>query len=214
MSYDGGPHKKIHQLFPVSVWEYKLDEDDMWMSEQALEFCKTLEMNMYNFPAGVRTSRGNIHKDPEMEPLMGFFADALDEIRCAQALQCHELKISLSWANLAPRGSNTGHPIHRHNYSYLSGVYYFTDGAPTTFWDPLNIRNEDTLEIIRDHINPTREIITAEPGKLLVFPGWLKHQSGPHNGSEDRWSMSFNSLPNGAVNAGPQGIPMANITVN
>ena len=204
---------KKHGLFPTDIYEFNLDKEDMWMSDQALDFIKTLEMSMYNYPAGVRTSRGDIHKEEPMQPLIGFFHDCLDYIRCDLALQVDELKISLSWANWAPGKSGAGHPLHRHPYSYLSGVYYFTEGSRTVFQDPVDIRNLDTLEIIRDHFDGPYEKFDAEPGKLLIFPGWLRHFSEPQAREDDRFTMSFNALPHGAVNAGPQGVPMARINV-
>lgn len=204
---------KTHELFPTRVYEFRLEGDDMAMSDQALEYIKTLNMQMYNFPAGVRTSKGDLHKDEPMQDMMGFFHDCLDYIRCDLALQAEELRISLSWANWAPPGSGAGHPLHRHNYSYLSGVYYFTEGSDTVFHDPVDIRNLDTLEITRDFFDGPEEHIKAEPGKLLIFPGWLRHYSNPHAGKSDRYTMSFNSLPHGPVNAGPQGVPMANLNI-
>ena len=204
---------KKHGLFPTDIYEFRLDEEDMWMSDKALDFIKTLEMSMYNYPAGVRTSRGDIHKEEPMLPLIGFFHDCLEYMRCDLALQVEELKISLSWANWAPGKSGAGHPLHRHPYSYLSGVYYFTEGSRTVFQDPVDIRNLDTLEIIRDHFDGPYEKFEAEPGKLLIFPGWLRHFSEPQAREEDRFTMSFNALPHGAVNAGPQGVPMARINV-
>ena len=204
---------KKHGLFPTDIYEFRLDEEDMWMSDKALDFIKTLEMSMYNYPAGVRTSRGDIHKEEPMLPLIGFFHDCLEYMRCDLALQVEELKISLSWANWAPGKSGAGHPLHRHPYSYLSGVYYFTEGSRTVFQDPVDIRNLDTLEIIRDHFDGPYEKFEAEPGKLLIFPGWLRHYSEPQAREDDRFTMSFNALPHGAVNAGPQGVPMARINV-
>ena len=204
---------KKHGLFPTDIYEFRLDEEDMWMSDKALDFIKTLEMSMYNYPAGVRTSRGDIHKEEPMLPLIGFFHDCLEYMRCDLALQVEELKISLSWSNWAPGKSGAGHPLHRHPYSYLSGVYYFTEGSRTVFQDPVDIRNLDTLEIIRDHFDGPYEKFEAEPGKLLIFPGWLRHFSEPQAREDDRFTMSFNALPHGAVNAGPQGVPMARINV-
>lgn len=204
---------KKHGLFPTDIYEFRLEDEDMWMSDKALDYIKTLEMSMYNYPAGVRTSRGDIHKEEPMLPLIGFFHDCLEYMRCDLALQVEELKISLSWANWAPGKSGAGHPLHRHPYSYLSGVYYFTEGSRTVFQDPVDIRNLDTLEIIRDHFDGPYEKFEAEPGKLLIFPGWLRHFSEPQAREDDRFTMSFNALPHGAVNAGPQGVPMARINV-
>ena len=204
---------KKHGLFPTDIYEFRLEDEDMWMSDQALDYIKTLEMSMYNYPAGVRTSRGDIHKEEPMLPLITFFHDCLEYMRCDLVLQVEELKISLAWANWAPGKSGAGHPLHRHPYSYLSGVYYFTEGSRTVFQDPVDIRNLDTLEIIRDHFDGPYEKFEAEPGKLLIFPGWLRHFSEPQAREDDRFTMSFNALPHGAVNAGPQGVPMARINV-
>ena len=203
--------KKTHDLFPTRVWEYRLDDDQA--IDQALEFIKTLDMQMYNYPAGVRTSRGDIHKEPEMEPLINFFLDAVDDVRSELFLQVDELRISLAWANFSPSGSGSGHPLHRHPYSYLSGVFYFTEGSDTVFQDPVDIRNLDTLEIIRDDFDGPYANFQAERGKLLVFPGWLRHFSNPNPEGADRYTMSFNTLPHGRVNAGPMGIPMAQMHV-
>ena len=203
--------KTHHDLFPTRVWEYRFDDDQA--IDQALDYIKTLEFQMYNYPAGVRTTRGDIHKEPEMKPLINFFDDVIDDIRCDLFLQVEELRISLSWANFSPSGSGAGHPLHRHPYSYLSGVFYFTEGSDTVFQDPVDIRNLDTLEIIRDDFDGPHENFQAERGKLLVFPGWLRHFSNPNPVGVDRYSMSFNTLPHGRVNAGPQGVPMARINV-
>ena len=203
--------KTHHDLFPTRVWEYRTDDDKA--VDQALDYIKTLDLQMFNYPAGVRTSKGDIHKDPEMQPLMDFFNDAIDDVRCEQFLQVDELRISLAWGNYAPRGSGSGHPLHRHQYSYLSGVFYFTKGANTVFQDPVDIRNLDSLEIIRDEFDGPYERFEAERGKLLLFPGWLRHYSEPHAGDFDRYTMSFNTLPHGRVNAGPMGIPMAQMHV-
>ena len=203
--------KTHHDIFPTRVYEYRLDDDQA--IDQALNYIKTLEFQMYKYPAGVRTSKGDIHKDPEMQPLINFFLDAVDDIRSELYLQVEELRISLAWANFAPSGSGAGHPLHRHPYSYLSGVFYFTEGSDTVFQDPVDIRNLDTLEIIRDNFDGPTENFKAERGKLLVFPGWLRHFSNPNPVGVDRYTMSFNTLPHGRVNAGPQGIPMAQMHV-
>ena len=203
--------KTHHDIFPTRVYEYRIDDDQA--IDQALNYIKTFEFQMYNYPAGVRTSKGDIHKDPEMQPLINFFLDAVDDIRSELFLQVEELRISLAWANFAPSGSGAGHPLHRHPYSYLSGVFYFTEGSDTVFQDPVDIRNLDTLEIIRDNFDGPTENFKAERGKLLVFPGWLRHYSNPNPLGVDRYTMSFNTLPHGRVNAGPQGIPMAQMHV-
>ena len=44
------------------------------------------------------------------------------------------------------------------------------------------------------------ETISAEAGKLIIFPSWFVHETGISRG--DRYSVSFNSLPQGVINGG------------
>ena len=46
--------KTHHDIFPTRVYEYRLDDDQA--IDQALEFIKTLDMQMYNYPCLLYTS--------------------------------------------------------------------------------------------------------------------------------------------------------------
>ncbi len=101
--------------------------------------------------------------------------------------------------------------------SYLSAVYYITDGAPTYFEDPCTPRTSDTLDVfMHDKMTSDwgiNEKIDAEPGKLILFPSWLKHYSGRQLDNFDRWTISFNVFPMGKINVGPWEMPQLNIEV-
>ena len=204
--------KKIG-IFPTNIFEFQLH--DLQLRDDVYSYIDTLKMSRFNFPHRVMSSHGDLHKHVELKPLYNWFHQCLEEARIAEGLQCESLKISLSWANWAPKQSGAGHPMHRHNYAYYSAVYYLTEGSPTVFLDPVDIRGLDTLEILqgdRESVPNEKEIV-AEPGKLILFPGWLRHCSAPHHQDFNRFTISFNSLPDGAINGGPGGVPVATLKV-
>ena len=211
--------KEVH-LFPVVLREYHCDVTHN--TDKVIEFLKSYPAMQSNLPEGVITSRPDIHtiKDdvcPELDQLFGWFEQCLQEYRTTYKLYCDNLEITLAWSNHAPAGSGFGHPLHRHPMSYLSAVYYLTDGAPTFFDDPCTPRVTDTLDVwYHDKMESEwgiNEKVDAEPGKLILFPAWLKHYSGRQVENYDRWTISFNAFPTGKVNVGPWDIPQLDITL-
>ena len=101
--------------------------------------------------------------------------------------------------------------------SYLSAVYYLTDGAPTIFDDPCTPRVYDTLDVwYHDKMEAElgiNEKIDAEPGKLILFPAWLRHFSGRQMEDYDRWTISFNAFPTGRINTGPWEMPQLEVSI-
>ena len=202
-------------LFPVKVREYHKPEDDL--HDHLFEYFKTYPQQMSNFPEGVMTSKPDLHQDDNkhVKMLMLFFQSCLDEYRNEYQLYCDRLEISSCWFNRAEAKMGVGHPLHRHPMSYVSAVYYMTAGAPTAFEDPCTPRTSDTLDVWYDKemgaeygINET---ISAEPGKLIIFPAWLKHYSGRHFEDYDRWTISFNAFPTGRINNGPWDMPQLHV---
>ena len=204
---------EIH-LFPVVIREYHKPEDDL--HEHLIEYFKTYPAQPSNFPEGVLTSRPDLHKDDNIhvKRLIEFFDGCLHEYRNQYQLYCDKLDISLCWFNHAPANSGFGHPLHRHPMSYLSAVYYLTDGAPTFFDDPCTPRVYDTLDVwYHDKMENDwgiNEKVDAKAGKLILFPSWLRHYSGRQLDNYDRWTISFNAFPTGKTNVGPWGMPQLN----
>ena len=205
-------------LFPVVLREYH-NPDHTDLHPRLIEFLSTYPAMQSNVPEGVFTTRPDLHKIEEgpVQELRQFFWDCLAEYRYNYKLYCDGFEISLMWSNFAPAGSGFGHPLHRHPMSYLSAVYYITDGAPTYFEDPCTPRTSDTLDVfMHDKMTSDwgiNEKIDAEPGKLILFPSWLKHYSGRQLDNFDRWTISFNVFPMGKINVGPWEMPQLNIEV-
>jgi len=108
---------------------------------------------------------------------------------------CHELNFSMmdynmqSWLSMFKKG-NYGH-IHNHGDADISGVYYYkTNGEDgSIFFESAN----PFLEISRCFKNES-EVWEHKPqvGKILLFPGWLKHGIRTNNTDNVRISLSFN----------------------
>ena len=211
------PARQEHKLFPVIVREYMKPEDDL--NEKLIEFFKSYPQAQTNIPEGVITGRPDLQKcaNIHVERLIEWFHECLDEYRNQYQLYCERLTISQCWFNHAPAGSGLGHPLHRHPMSYVSAVYYLTKGACTAFDDPCTPRVYDSLELNRAKEMEAEwgicETIDAEPGKLILFPSWLRHFSGRQMEDFDRWTISFNVFPDGKSNLGPWDIPQLDVKV-
>jgi uncharacterized protein (TIGR02466 family) len=99
-----------------------------------------------------------------------------------------------SWVNVSPTGAF--HTLHSHPGFSFSGVYYVSNGTPSTpgagrleFADPRanpHIAGLDSLTAAGVSFAP-------EPGALVIFPAWLQHTVTPHHGSAERISIAFNA---------------------
>jgi uncharacterized protein (TIGR02466 family) len=97
-------------------------------------------------------------------------------------------QILSSWLTRTQKGEFS----HRHNHGQadMSGVYYFqTNGHDGTinFHTPLTIMSHSYPFATRDVCG-----YYPEPGKILLFPGWLDHDVSENKTDSDRISMSFN----------------------
>lgn len=101
-----------------------------------------------------------------------------------------------AWANVSRRGQY--HRVHDHATSHWSGVYYVSTGQP----DP-DVPHNGQLEFIdpRGSVGmlpppqgsfESRNAVDAEPGLMVMFPSWLRHQVHPFSGEGERISIAFN----------------------
>jgi len=112
----------------------------------------------------------------------------------------HELdriKITSSWGNELRKGDPVN--VHNHPNSFISGVFYLTDGSPLNFHNPLSHEDLFTFrtKVLHDDENPhTWQIlkIPINPGYLILFPSKIMHHV-EQNENDYRYSVAFNTLP-------------------
>ncbi len=101
-----------------------------------------------------------------------------------------------SWANVNRRGDYN--VVHTHPNCMWSGVYYVTPGDP----DP-DVPHGGLLELLdpreaANYIQVTNTVLDArhfyenKPGRMLLWPSWVKHMVHPYVGEGEQISIAFN----------------------
>jgi uncharacterized protein (TIGR02466 family) len=147
------------------------------------------------------TSYGSLNDLARRAPCFATLAKLLDTEAAAFAKDAHfdlgggRLKLDTLWINvLDPGGFHSGH-IHPH--SVISGTYYagVPDGAASLkFEDPrlpmmmaAPMRRDDAPEDLRNFV-----YMAPEPGMVLLWESWLRHEVVRNDADEPRISVSFN----------------------
>mgnify|MGYP002780086739 CR=1 FL=1 len=132
-------------------------------------------------------------RDPRFADLVRHLDRHVASFARSLAFDCKRLKLDSLWVNLLkPGGAHSGH-IHPH--SALSGTVYVETppgAGAIRFEDPrLGLmmaappRRPDAPESLRPFVN-----VTPEPGTVLLWESWLRHEVLPGKG--ERLSVSFN----------------------
>lgn len=114
---------------------------------------------------------------------------------CAFDLGGRKLKLDSLWVNVLD--GKGGHSGHIHPHSVVSGTLYVAlpPGARgLKFEDPRLAmlmaappRREDAPEMLRSFVE-----VSPQPGDVLLWESWLRHEVPPGSGRERRISISFN----------------------
>lgn len=179
-----------------------------------IEIVSKLQKYLDKIKSGnVISSLHSLHNKEEFSELFQWFDTCLEEIRSKEKYDCERFQITNSWFNVAFAKSGMAINYHRHSMSFLSGIYYLTEGSPTFFEDPVIHRTQAQIEVLRFDYLPNEKIY-PKPGKLLIFPSWMYHYAAPHVDNFDRYIISFNTLPSGAINYNIASDSVADIQIN
>lgn len=143
-------------------------------------------------------SEDDLHKKDYMQSTVKNILDSACAFAETIGWRKEEYFITQMWANkYAPEtDTKSGGNIfsHFHSNSLLSGVLYFDENTPTRLYN-----HDKTRQIIKtssaESTAFTSEIFTinAMPGRLLLFPSYIVHDSQPSN--KERITIAFNVLP-------------------
>lgn len=101
-----------------------------------------------------------------------------------------------SWANVCRNGNYN--VVHSHPNAMYSIVYYVTSGEPDPsvphcgLLELLDPREATTFIQVPNTILDARMFIANRPGRMVVFPSWVKHMVHPFVGSGTRMSIACN----------------------
>jgi uncharacterized protein (TIGR02466 family) len=99
------------------------------------------------------------------------------------------LELSAMWVNLMPK--NVYHAFHIHPLSVISGTFYVSVGKGSRL-SPLRIEDPRASLFMSSPPRPIQVDLKPKNGDLILFESWTKHEVPPHQGNEDRISISFN----------------------
>ena len=146
------------------------------------------------------TSYASLDDLPRRDPDVAALVRILDRHVAAFAQECafdlgKKLKLDSLWVNiLKPGGTHSGH-IHPH--SVVSGTIY-VDVPPGAgglrFEDPRLPMMMAAPTRLPDAPEPRRPFVTIapEPGTILLWESWLRHEVEPNGAKTERISISFN----------------------
>jgi uncharacterized protein (TIGR02466 family) len=199
----------LHSLFPSLVYEAALTgSDSSEFNRQLLKECRQLRLDdaagrrwsKKNYPGGY-TSYGSAHRlqtvSPTFDSLRRKLKRHVDAFAAAAEwdLRGRKLEMTDCWVNIMPK--QTVHSLHLHPHASVSGTYYVQvpRGSPgIKFEDPRLDRFMAAPPRREGASLQARPWVTfpAQPGRLLLFESWLRHEVVPNTVNAERISVSFN----------------------
>ncbi|MDO7842552.1 TIGR02466 family protein [Sphingomonas immobilis] len=143
------------------------------------------------------TSYASLNDLPQRDPAFADLQKALGRHVAAFAdaagfdLAGRKLKLDSLWVNvMKPGGTHSGH-IHPH--SAVSGTLYVAvpPGAGAIRFEDPRLPLLMAAPARREEANPF-VYVEPEPGTVLLWESWLRHEVVAGNAKEDRISISFN----------------------
>jgi uncharacterized protein (TIGR02466 family) len=136
-------------------------------------------------------NHSNLVEDIKFQSLFQLISPLIDEF-FEQLSYTGSWKFENAWANVYPTGAYVPH--HNHAMSHWSGVYYVS--APDACGDLIlldpkeySLSNEPKGFNFRGN---TRMTVKSTTGKVVMFPGYLKHETMPNQSEANRIAISFN----------------------
>ena len=191
----------MHKLFPTLVAEYNLADkiDNELIMEKitisGLQMHGTLNKGVSSYMGGYDCALTRL----AMTDLHNAIKECLDDY-CKEA-GLEENIIVNSWCNVLKEGGSVKR--HRHEKSVLSGAYYPTsnpDDCPLLIENPTQIFKMSETKTYDSEYNVSSIGVPTATGKLVIWPSYLYHET-QKNSSEERFTISFNTLDKSYLNA-------------
>jgi len=197
---------EILSLFPTRIYRAELAEPDL--TDEIRSACEVLAVDdeagqkwcrKHGYPG--YTSYASLNDLPWRFPAFKTLAKAIEKhvVAFAKVLEFDlgggKLEMDSLWVNVLPEGGF--HAAHIHPHSVISGTFYVSipKGASA-------LRLEDPRHAMM-MASPPRKArvaqdnqafvsVAPQPGTLLLWESWLRHDVPVNRSAEERISVSFN----------------------
>jgi len=188
--------QQVKELFPTPLWVLDISASDAASLNAKLKAeIERIIAPRPNVPPG---SNWQTPHDLHTRPAFAEFTELVEIAGRSVAqflnLEQYPMMVTGCWANINPPGSY--HPTHNHPNNYLSGVYYVDvpeSGPDLVFQDPRPVSIMPWSGKL-SRITANAAVEQAVPGRMVIFPSWLRHHVPSNAGSRERISISFNLM--------------------
>lgn len=185
-------------LFPTQVFHTDLAAP----SELSSRLLSSIALLRSTDPGVQKSNNQGWHSDDTILLYHPDFDDLRNFVQMSASEACKDLGWDLSlrvtncWVTVSPPGASNN--THTHPGSILSGVYYIqaeSGSSPLVVHDPRATRVHCMPQGQPVTPNTASQIaLTAAPGRLYLFPGWLPHSVQENTTDRDRVVFSFNMV--------------------
>jgi hypothetical protein len=209
--------QKTHiDVFRIPMYTFKFPDHHKYV-DQWKKYNDEYQHYIVSRDSNVSLSLPNFHKKDEWAPLTKFFEDCIEQVKTELKFE-FETGITSMWSTI--QGNGGYHHMHTHRNCMFVGTYYLysdvEDARGTMFHNALSdftifrnggfygnngagVRLEDMEKTSwYDHTHH----IPFEEGKLVLYPGWMKHSGVSHPG-HNRQIVAFNVMPIGHMDKDP-----------
>lgn len=184
------------ELFPTPLWvlDFVGDDAEAFNAKLKAEIEKIASPRP-KLPSGSNLQTPHdLHTRPAFAEFTKLVEIAAKSVAQFLHLEQYPMMITGCWANVNPPGSY--HPTHNHPNNYLSGVYYVAVpevGTHLVFQDPRPVSIAPwTGKLSR--ITSNAAVQDPRPGRMVIFPAWLRHHVPTNEGVTERISIAFNLM--------------------
>jgi uncharacterized protein (TIGR02466 family) len=186
----------IEELFPTPLWVIDLaPAAAVTFNAKLTAEIEKLIAPRPKVPTGSNwQTPQDLHKRPAFAELVELIEKAGRGVARYLQVEPFPMIITGCWANVNPPG--TYHPTHNHPNNYLSGVYYVAvppTGSHLVFQDPRPVM---IMPRVPKHSRVTANAAVSDvkPGRMVLFPSWLRHHVPTNEGTTERISIAFNLM--------------------
>jgi uncharacterized protein (TIGR02466 family) len=191
-------HNSANEIFPTLLWIADLAPQTYEPLNRLIsaKLDAILGTRKQSYMSETFQTPQDLHHLAEFRPLCIAVEKLAQGALRQLAIDYTEIAITALWANVNPPGAK--HSIHSHPNNYFSGVYYVQADAKANvirFHDPRGAAEAIMPPRAQQNVYNANSIeMEAKPGRLVLFPAWLKHDVPTNLSSRERISLAYNLM--------------------